>query len=284
VHSSADIPSQGRTLDSQEHLLSFRLPIVAAGARSAVLPKLAVGYRAQNTNAKFVGNQPTPPGLSEVTIGTDYLSQTARGNTLGITGAAGFKTDQLVKSIHDLAFETLVFYKTPSATSQATGLVYMGQFSNNRNYLNWIPLPGIAYYSAWRDKVSYAIGVPYASFRFAPVQEFRLEGSAQLFQSMRTQAVYSIESGEAFIVGFRWDHEGYLLSGRERRAERLIIEEKRVYGGFEAQIVRDFRVQIVAGILNGKKLSLRTSMFSDARSEIALEKALFGSAYVYLNF
>jgi len=280
VHSSADIPDQARTLDSHDHVLNLRIPM-SRTRQSVWAPKLTAGYRGQESGA-VIGTIPVPKGLAEVTLGADYIRNTERNNFLGLSASAGFKSDQIGKSLHELGFEALVFLRSPS--TQTSGWIYFGQFSNNRNYLNWLPIPGIAYHSAWRDKLSFALGVPYSSFRLAPSREFRFEGSFQLFQAARAQAIYSVESGEAFVLGFRWDHEGYLLNGRTDRSERLIVEEKRVFGGFEAQIIPDFRLQLVAGMLFDKKLARRTSMFKDPASQIVLDPALFGTLNVYVTF
>lgn len=280
VHSSADVPDQARTFDSRDYALQIRVP-VSHTKQSAIMPKLTFGLRDQVSGAEL-GDSAIPRLLTDLSVGMDTVSAISGGGVFGTSFSVGVESDRFMPSLDTTAAEALVFLRKPS--SKTSGWIYFVQFSNNRNYLNWVPVPGIAFQSAIGRSFSFALGAPYASFRFAPLPELRLEGSLQLFHSAKTQIIYSASSGEAFVVGVRWDHEGYLLHGRENAAERLIVEEKRAYGGFEAQITPEFRLQLVAGMLFEKKLALRKSMFEQPATRVALDPALFGMLNLYLTF
>src|SRR5690606_30963633 len=119
-----------------------------------LLPQLTFGYRSQFTDAVLPGG--VPPDLYEVMIGADFQTGDPRGNQLGLSGGVGYRTDRPLPKLDGLVFDTAAFYRI--RTGGRSGLILLAHFSNNRNYLNWLPIPGFAYFTSLGNRLVLHLG------------------------------------------------------------------------------------------------------------------------------
>src|SRR4029077_5173237 len=134
-------------------------------------------------------NLSIPTQLWSLEGGFGYGRHLANGRSLGASYMTGSDSDRLFYTIHEPVFQANVSYRIPSGDRNAW-LLFLS-YSNNRHFLNNIPLPGFGYYFALPNRhLKGIIGFPFASLLYTPVE--RWSATASIFgpRRLRTEMEY----------------------------------------------------------------------------------------------
>lgn len=184
------------------------------------------------TSARVPGTRDSlPENLWDLRLGTSYSRELDNGWRAGCDLSVGSASDSPFASVEELTTEATIFTRIPDGKRNAWHL-YLN-YSNNREYLRNIPIPGVGYefFSERESKpwVSGCIGFPVSHVRlFAPPVDFR--ASYEFPRSIDTEIALSGYFAELY-TGFEWTNQRFFRSDRHDRDDRLFFDEKRIKVG-----------------------------------------------------
>jgi hypothetical protein len=175
-----------------------------------------------------------PAKLWDVSGGGNFSRRLGDRRGWGLGASVGSSSDVLFHSIHETNVSAAARWEMPSG--ERNSWLFLLNYSNNRTFLNNVPLPGFAY--VLREPANgftAVVGFPFALIRYAPDPDWTL--SASVFGG----ANYSLEAARRMkpaIVYARLQREPrqWMRAGRADSSNRLIYDEKDVRLGARAPL------------------------------------------------
>ena len=165
-----------------------------------------------------------PTKLWDMQAGANYSRQLGDRRGWGVGGGVGSASDVPFHSIHETDLSLAARYELPSR--ERNSWILLLNYSNNRTFLNNVPLPGFAYVIREPDKgLTAVIGFPFALVRYKPDENWTL--SASLFGGSN----YTLEAARrvkpvTLYARLARDPQQWLRAGRSDYSNRLIYDEK----------------------------------------------------------
>ena len=227
-------------------------------------------------------NQSFPSGLWDLRFGPRFRHRWDNGWIGGGFFTLGSASDQLFASKNEMELQATVFTRIPHGERNAwIGLL---SYSNNREFLNNIPLPGVGYWYEPSDRYRMLIGIPFAFFEVKPLKTMSLEFSYFPITSIRVKATYRIWPSLRVYGGFDWRNESYFRADRPVKSERLFYYEKRLSVGFQWDVFRYVFLDLAGGFAFDR-IYFEAEKYQDSRvNEMEIENGPFISTRVGLRF
>lgn len=171
-----------------------------------------------------------PESLGAVDGGASYLHRIGDRRQWGARLSVGSASDHLFDSIAETEVQMTGSWMIPHRAQNAW--FFLLSYSNNRSFLNNIPLPGIAYLWNKPEKGFRAvIGFPVLSLSYSPMKAWQ----AQLFLLGPTQQGVEIsrrltKALEAYAA-FQRNPQLWMRTNRDNNDNRLIYDEKKTLLG-----------------------------------------------------
>lgn len=212
------------------------------------------GLEEIHTNARFPGGRPLPNQVWDAGAGVSYMRQTEEDRTIGGFFQVGSHGDRPFGAFRDTSIEATAFYKVPQENEAAW--IFFLSFANDRGFLNYIPLPGAAYFFRPHEKLRMAIGVPFVMAFWSPFE--KAVASFTYFPVNRGQVKFSyfLFGPAHFYLGARYQSENSFPSDRSARKERFFYEEAVADMGFSMPLERYLLADISAGYSFDRKYFL----------------------------
>lgn len=166
----------------------------------------------------------------EVEVGGTYRHNYSRGRALSINASVGSASDYPFASLNESIFQATSTYRLPTDMNHAW--IFFLNWSNNRSFLNYIPLPGAAYFLKSSDnRFTATLGFPIlsATYEIAPglnakasvagIIAANAELNEQVFSSFRVYAAYD------------WGQRLWLPTNRSDPLNRLILDQMKASVG-----------------------------------------------------
>jgi hypothetical protein len=175
-----------------------------------------------------------PTKLWDMQAGANYSCRLGDRRGWGVGGGVGSASDVPFHSIHETNLSLAARYELPSR--ELNSWVFLLNYSNNRTFLNNIPLPGFAYVIREPDKgLTAAVGFPFALVRYKPDEDWTL--SASLFGGSN----YTVEAARrvkpvTLYARLAREPRQWLRAGRSDYSDRLIYDEKDARVGARAPL------------------------------------------------
>jgi hypothetical protein len=189
--------------------------------------------------------QPFPEDLYNIRLGTAYRHDLDDGWVAGGNVTVGSASDQPFSTFNEVTFSANGFLRVPNGERDAW--LFSLNFSTNRDYLNYVPIPGVAYFWAPSDSFQATLGIPFASIRYVPDEDLELTASYALLTNVHARATYHFWRPLAAFAGFDWDEESFLRAGRLDSRDRLFYYEKRLTAGLRYELARSANVELSGG-------------------------------------
>jgi len=175
--------------------------------------------------------EPFPQHLWDVQASAAIISMVPPG-ALNIT--FGSASDVPFASADEMTLDVTWMSMIPCRRSWV--LVPLVNWHNNRDYLNAVPLPGLA--ALWNpgEKLAAGMGFPASFISARPVDGLWLAASWAFPQTVYTRARYELLEGLHVYGGFEWANQRYFRHDREEPEQRLWYDEKRLLGGVRWEI------------------------------------------------
>ncbi len=189
----------------------------------------------------------TVPGdLYTLEMGGGYSHRLGAGREIGLNANVGSDSDRLFNSIHETAFRVTASYRLPSREKNAW--LFFLNYSNNRHFLNNVPLPGVAYsFVSERAHLDGMIGFPFLALRWQPTEDWT--GQLSLFGPRNLTAEVSRRVA-ATLRGyslFQWGSPEWMTINRSDTSNRLFFDRKKVGLGLRSPLPYGLLVDVSGG-------------------------------------
>jgi hypothetical protein len=173
--------------------------------------------------------QPFPDDLWNVHVGTSYRHLFSNGWIGGGNVTVGSASDKPFHSFDEMVVGASAFLRVPQGEHNAW--LFSLNYSTNREFLNGVPLPGVAYFYAPTDWFQATIGLPFASMTIRPLEDLTLQFTYAPLTNIHTKVIYRIIRSLRVYAGFDWGEESYFRVGRLDDRDRLFYYDKRLSAG-----------------------------------------------------
>ena len=204
------------------------------------------GHFGMSAPVQIPGGQAVPRSLWSESAGARYTRDMEAGRSWGVSGSVGSDSDVLFHSMRETTFSATIDAKVPSGERDAW--LFFLNYSNNRYFLNNVPLPGVAY--QFRNESGTLRGVagfPFVGLFWMP--EPLVDARLLVFGPRRVyaDAGYRLVDVARLHGGFDWSGETWLPVGRSQYNDQLQFERKRAYVGVETPLPGRLRLDVTGG-------------------------------------
>lgn len=183
--------------------------------------------------------------LTDTNFGFSYTKKIDEMRTWTVSAQYGSASDKAFDNESVNTLNATAFYAVPR--DKTSSWLYVINYSNNRNFLNNIPIPGIAYLYNPDRNFRAVYGLPFVSI----YNKFHQNWSVDFFTLMpwryRGALNYHVNDFIRLYTGFNTGPETWLLHDRTNRRERLFYDEKRLFVGARAPAARWLMAELEAG-------------------------------------
>jgi hypothetical protein len=175
-----------------------------------------------------------PAKLWNVQGGANFSRHLGDRRGWGVGAGVGSASDVPFNSMHETDFSAAARYELPSR--ERNSWVLMLNYSNNRTFLNDVPLPGFAY--VIRDPangLTAAVGFPFALVRWKADEDWTLSASVFGGANYALEAARRIEAATLY-ARLQREPRQWLRAGRPDDNARLIYDEKDFRAGARAPL------------------------------------------------
>jgi len=191
-------------------------------------------------------NTSVPQDLWSVEGGVGYNHLLSNGRALGVNFNVGSDSDHPFYSLHETVFRGLVNYRVPSGKHNAW--LFSLSYSNNRHFLNGIPLPGIGYYfQAFDDRLQGLVGFPFIALRYKPTPEWNAQLSIFGPRNVSAELGRKIVGPVRAYTAFQWGSQEWMIADRQDYSNRLFFDKKRISLGLRSPLPHGFLVDVSGG-------------------------------------
>ncbi|HOG16337.1 MAG TPA: hypothetical protein PLB96_03240 [Syntrophales bacterium] len=186
-----------------------------------------------------------PADLWDMRFGAAYRHRHDDGRISGGFFSLGSASDKPFNSSREDTVQVSGFLRLPSGERNAWLLLL--SYSNNREFLNHVPLPGIAYSWSPSDKFSGILGIPYLWLSYKPQKDVTLQASYLPVRTVHAEAAWKWIEKCSLFAAFDWSCRRYLRAGRTDSEHGLFYYEKRAGGGVRLETIQDVFLELEGG-------------------------------------
>ncbi|MCF8032435.1 MAG: hypothetical protein K9K66_05715 [Desulfarculaceae bacterium] len=198
---------------------------------------------AVNTDAILPqSNRPFPDDLWDLRAGATYRYKLERGWVAGGNLTVGSPSDKPFNKLDDTSINATASLMVPQ--SKRHYWLFFINYSNTRDFLAGIPIPGAAYSYRRGKELWLLLGLPLAIVRWQPTPKWTLAGTYIYPRSIITRVGYRILPWLEPYVGFDWTYERWFLSDRTDDKDRLFFYQKQIKAGIKLPFSRDMSLNL----------------------------------------
>ena len=241
----AGVDGQQAEMCYVDHLLTAAVPI-HQDEQTAWTADLTVGALHSDTDGRLPATRDAfPPALWDVRVGLSHRRRLSEAWTLGLRAEVGSPSDRPFAS----GSETVVAATGTLRwdTGESTAWAFLLNWTNDREFLRYAPLPGVAWLYEPSDDLSVMAGVPMSSARWRPAPRLTLEGTYLLLRTVHAKVSYELAKPLSVYAAFDMENRRYLRHDRADDDDRLAYYAKRVAGGVRWRITRYTVVDVSGG-------------------------------------
>jgi len=245
VYGDENVDQQNKGLKLTEHNAVLFSPIsqddrhewsAAANLRAHDLQTDAI---LPDTGGKF------PATLWDTRVGTLYRQRFDNGWTGGGAVSLGSASDRPFASSKEMELQATVFTRIPDGGKNAWLLLL--SYSNNREFMNNIPLPSLGYWFEPTESYRIILGIPFVMLEIKPVKNLTLEFFYLPVRTVHAGVSYRIAGPFKIYTAFDWRHESWFRSDRTDDDYRLFYYEKRGTAGVEWELAKGMTLDLSGG-------------------------------------
>lgn len=241
----ADTKRQERDFAFQQYKLDLMFPL-RQDEQSELALTGGLGVLDSATTASLLdAGEKFPDHLWHPYLGGFYRKVLDEGKLAGAILKLGSPSDKPFHSIHEVAVNASAFLRVPD--QGRNGWYYFLNFSNNRSFLNNIPLPGIAYQQQHSRTLQTILGAPLCSLRWQPCETITAEAMYLFVRTLHAKVTYELSERAKLYSGFDWQNQRWLRAGRDDHDDRIFYYEKRVTIGVDVALTQSMRLDIHGG-------------------------------------
>jgi hypothetical protein len=225
----ADVKSQPTDFGYEQHNVTLVVPLYQ-DLRNEWSLTARGRYQDFSTRAVFPDSGDAfPEELWDLRAGAAFRHKFDNDWIGGGSLTIGSASDKPFDSADELLVQAIAFLRVPHRERNAWFFTLI--YSNDEEFLDGIPIPGIAYQWVPSDTFNAVIGVPFSAVEWKPIEPLTFEASYFPVRHVRARATWRIARPLRAYLGFDWDSERYRLADRSDKDDRLFYYEKRITAG-----------------------------------------------------
>lgn len=181
--------------------------------------------------------------LHRIEAGGQYTKSLEENRMWGLRGSLGSAGDKPFETGKEYTFNLNGFYAKPGKSDSYW--VYSFFLSNNNPVLNYVPIPGIIYFTR-KENFTGMFGFPIMSMQWTPLKKTSVSVS-YFITNFRTTIAYSVADKHQASVGFAINKQTYLREGRKDNTDRLFFNDKRIYAGWRSVLSENLIAELQFG-------------------------------------
>ncbi|MBU4606860.1 MAG: hypothetical protein KKH66_18275 [Proteobacteria bacterium] len=174
-----------------------------------------------------------PEDLYDLRLGATYRHKMDRGWVFGSELTVGSPSDKPFNKLDDTSISATATLLTPMGQSKQHRWLFLVNYSNTRDFLANIPIPGVAYAYMPDKNLSLLLGLPLASIRYKPAPKWTLSGLYIYPRTIISSVAYRPVKWVEGSVGFDWTYQRWFLSDRTDDKDRLFFYQKEAKAGLK---------------------------------------------------
>ena len=190
-------------------------------------------------------HEPFPNELWNIHLGTNYRHLFDNGWIGGASVNLGSASDKPFSTINEMVVGANLSLRVPQGEHNAW--LFTLNYSTNSEFLNGIPIPGVAYFYAPVDWFQATIGVPFASIIVRPLDDLTLQLSYAPITTIHARATYRLLRPVRIYTAFDWGPESYFRAERLDERERLFYYDKRLTAGMQVVLSQHVSLDLSGG-------------------------------------
>lgn len=160
----------------------------------------------------------------------------------------------------------------------------VANYSNNRPFLNNVPLPGFIYVKEMSREKTFIIGFPIVLWQAPVSTNFSLRFFGLLPFSYRTRLLYTKWQWIMPYAGFDQSPQNFFRHDREENNHRFFWFERRLMIGTEGRLSKNMKFDLSTGLAFDRQF-YEAKNFSDKKDNVVdLEKSVFAALSIRYNF
>ena len=244
-YSTEEVAAQGKDFRMTEHRLFSLVPFLQSPQRDSAA---YFSLRAQDTGTSAVlpdTGESFPDNLWDIRLGGQVRRQFEGGWIGGLAVGLGSASDKPFASWAETLLDVNLFARVP--TEGYNAWLFFLNYSKTREFLPYVPLPGVGYWYEPSDQVRLVVGIPFAFLNLRPTKEINFSFSYFFVRSVRARVTYSPLGFLRLFGHFEWRNESYFRADRQDDKDRFFYYEKQVSAGVQAFLNRHVSLDLSAG-------------------------------------
>jgi hypothetical protein len=232
-------------------------------------------YDSINTKALFPNGRQLPNRLWDIGAGLTH-SRTVQGDrTLGGNFTVGSASDRPFGAGRDLGFSLNLTYKVPQENEAAW--IFFVSMSNTRGFLNYLPLPGVAYAFKAGERTRLVLGIPFLMIFWRPLDPWIVTFMYFPIRTVELRVAYGSPRGLQPYALASFRSRNFRIYDRAEKEERLFNDEGLLQAGLNLPVQRWLAFDLGGGLSFERKYFLAKKLTHRGSSPlITAENAVFG--------
>jgi hypothetical protein len=202
---------------------------------------LDLASRAQLPNSA----EPLPDHLWNIRFGGSYRQYLDEERMFGVLGHIGSPSDKPFDSIEEVEVNLTGMLRIKAEDYNAWILLL--NFSNNRDFLPYVPIPGAGYFYQPSREFHALLGAPLTFFNWRFQEKWNLFASYIFPRKLLAELSYAATEKTKLYGRFDWRSRRWFRSKRDDDSDRLNYYEKLVRGGLQFDLTKTFTLDLHAG-------------------------------------
>jgi hypothetical protein len=186
-----------------------------------------------------------PETYWDLRLGGTYRHRFDNGWIAGGNLTVGSASDRPFDTIDEWIVTGTGFLRIPHG--ERNGWLIYANYSNVREFLPHVPIPGAGYQFVVNDRLRGLVGVPFNSVSWEPIDRLTLEASYLIPRTIHSKISYRILEPVKIYAGFDWDSDRFFRADRDDSRDRISYYEKRVMGGVRWDITEKLWLDFAGG-------------------------------------
>jgi hypothetical protein len=225
---------------------------------------------------------PFPSDLWNVTFGAGYNHKFDNGWSAGLNLHVGSASDEPFANVNQITAGATGSLRIPVRERDAW--IFSLSYSNNTDFANRIPLPGVAYLWWPTDNFRALIGIPFARLWYEPIDDVMIDLSYRFLYTFQGRVIYRFAPRWKVYLGYSTGDEGYFINGSPDPQDRLFYAEQRVYGGLGWNVGRNLSLDLTSGLAFDRFFSFGRNFNGSQSDKVTVGDGPFVSLAVQWRF
>lgn len=200
---------------------------------------------------KLEPNNSPYPDLYDIKAGLAYSKTLENGKQWTVHSSFGSASDKPFTSAKDNTLNITAIYTSP--IDPVKKWLYFLNYSNNRSFLNNVPLPGIAWMYTPSREFALILGAPFLFLNWQFSEKMGLSTFTLLPYTFRGQIYYRMNPVSQVYFGLDASQMVHYLHDREKDKERLFYDERKIFIGAKSPLAKGLMAEAELGYAFDRK-------------------------------